>query len=107
MTFIITTRQDVAEGIARRFKTRRLLANLTQRKLASRSGVSLSSLKRFEHDGQISLDSLLKVASVLSCLSDFNALAANPSRLEAAESLDAVLAKPKSRQRARGRKGSN
>jgi len=43
----------------------------TQKELSSRSGVSLGSLKRFESYGQISLESLLKLALVLECLEDF------------------------------------
>ncbi|HFU74811.1 MAG TPA: XRE family transcriptional regulator, partial [Arcobacter sp.] len=41
---------------------------------ATRSGVSLGSLKRFERTGQISLESLLKLAFVLECLGDFSSV---------------------------------
>jgi len=58
-----------------KFKHRRLFLNLTQEGLSSRSGVSLGSLKRFEHSGQISLESLLKLAHILECLDDFNTIA--------------------------------
>ena len=44
----------------------------TQTECATRSGVSLGSLKRFERTGQISLESLLKLAFVLECLGDFD-----------------------------------
>jgi len=54
-----------------KFKQRRLFRDFTQEGLASRSGVSLGSLKRFESSGQISLESLLKLALVLECLDDF------------------------------------
>ena len=43
-----------------------------QTECATRSGVSLGSLKRFESSGQISLESLLKLAFVLECLGDFD-----------------------------------
>ena len=57
------------------FKQRRLQFDLTQQGLSKRSGVSLGSLKRFELTGQISLDSLLKLALVLECLDDFATIA--------------------------------
>ncbi|MCF6206234.1 MAG: helix-turn-helix domain-containing protein [Sulfurovum sp.] len=47
---------------------------LTQAELAKRSDVSLGSIKRFESSGQISLESLLKVAFVLECLDGFGSL---------------------------------
>ena len=38
---------------------------ITQKQLAARSGVSLGSLKRFEQSGEISLQSLKKIAIAL------------------------------------------
>ena len=38
---------------------------ITQKLLAARSGVSLGSLKRFEQSGEISLQSLTKIAIAL------------------------------------------
>ena len=38
---------------------------ITQKQLAVRSGVSLDSLKRFEQSGEISLQSLTKIAIAL------------------------------------------
>jgi len=58
-----------------KFKERRLSLDLTQEGLATKSGVSLGSLKRFESSGQIALESLLKLALVLECLDDFNMIA--------------------------------
>lgn len=57
--------RDVCLAIARRVRARRLDHNLTQRGLADRSGVSLGSLKRFERTGQVSLESLVRLALVL------------------------------------------
>ena len=57
-----------------KFKNRRKQMKLTQQVLATRSGVSLGSLKRFESSGQISLESLLKLAFVLECLGEFGGL---------------------------------
>jgi transcriptional regulator with XRE-family HTH domain len=79
--------------------------NLTQRELAARSGVTFSSLKRFEREGLIALDSLLNLALVLNCLDDFDKLAVESPYISATQSLDALLATPARRRAATGRKG--
>lgn len=52
---------DIAQKIARLRKRKKI----TQKQLATRSGVSLGSLKRFEQSGEISLQSLTKIAIAL------------------------------------------
>jgi transcriptional regulator with XRE-family HTH domain len=99
--------QEVQAGIAGRFKALRLAMNMTQSELAARSGVTFSSLKRFEREGLIALDSLLNLALVLNCLDDFDKLAAESQPTPAAQSLDALLATPARRKRATGRKGGS
>lgn len=47
---------------------------MTQAELSVRSGVSLASLKRFEQTGEISFVSLLKIASVLDVMEEFDQL---------------------------------
>jgi transcriptional regulator with XRE-family HTH domain len=79
--------------------------NLTQRELAARSGVTWSSLKRFEREGLIALDSLLNLALVLDCLDDFDKLAVESQPNPTAQSLDALLATPAVRRRATRSKG--
>jgi transcriptional regulator with XRE-family HTH domain len=101
----LRTVQEVQTGIAGRFKARRLAMNLTQRELAARSGVTWSSLKRFEREGLIALDSLLNLALVLDCLDDFDKMAVESQPIPAAQSLDALLATPALRRRATGSKG--
>ena len=63
------------EELRVKFKERRKSMGYTQTDCATRSGVSLGSLKRFEKNGQISLESLFKFAFVLECLGDFNFIA--------------------------------
>jgi len=55
--------------------------------LAKRSGVSLGSIKRFELTGQISLESLLKLAHVLNRLNDFELIFKSLDNLEKIEKL--------------------
>jgi predicted transcriptional regulator len=62
---------DILEELALKHKAIRKKIKLTQGELAERSGVSLGSIKRFESTGQISLESLLKLAQILNRLNDF------------------------------------
>ena len=97
----LRTPQDMLLEIAGRFKARRLAMNLTQEGVAVRSGVSWSSLKRFERTGLIALDSLLRVALVLDCLSAFEKLASDNSPVGLGKSLDDILSEPKTRKKGR------
>lgn len=74
------------------FKQKRLYFNLTQEGLSKKSGVSLGSLKRFENSGQISLESLLKLALVLQCLEEFRNIATIEEKIN---SMDELLQKEK------------
>lgn len=47
---------------------------ISQLELAKRSGVSFGSIKRFETTGQISLESLLKLAYFFNRLDDFTSV---------------------------------
>lgn len=68
------TEQNVLDAIVEKVKTRRKELKLTQQDMAKRSGVSYASIRRFENTGEISFTSLLKIASVLNALADFNLL---------------------------------
>jgi transcriptional regulator with XRE-family HTH domain len=105
MTVELSTPSEVQRGLTERFRARRLAANLPQQALAARSGVTLSSLKRFERTGLIALESLLKLATVLGCLGDFEKVAAEKPRAYVGQSLDSILATPPRRQRASRRMG--
>jgi len=77
--------------------------NLSQEGLAARSGVSWSSLKRFERTGLIALDSLLRIALVLDCLGDFDKLASDSLPLDENKTLDDILSQPQPKTRKKGR----
>ena len=89
LSFLPPTSSEMMETIKIKFKQRRKSLGYTQPELASRSGVSLGSLKRFERFGQISLESLLKLALVLECLGEFGALCEEEE--ERFESIEDVL----------------
>lgn len=71
------TEQSVLSGIVERVKERRKELKVSQKELSQKSGVSYASIRRFESTGEISFNSLLKIASVLNALADFNMLFCN------------------------------
>ena len=71
----ISTPNSIMQDLKDKFKQKRLSLNLTQEGLSNKSGVSLGSIKRFESSGEISFESLLKLAFVLDCLDDFKNIA--------------------------------
>lgn len=69
---------EVAAQLAQRVKERRKEHRWTQAQLAKRAGMSLGSLRRFEQQHEISLQSLINIAFALGCEGDFSALFATP-----------------------------
>ena len=59
------TWNEINNGIAERIVQLRKRKKITQKEIARRSGVSLGSVKRFEQSGEISLQSLTKIAIAL------------------------------------------
>ena len=59
------TWMEIDTDIAKRMAQLRTRRKISQKELAVRSGVSLGSLKRFEQSGEISLQSLTKLAIAL------------------------------------------
>jgi transcriptional regulator with XRE-family HTH domain len=70
----IETPNSVLLSLAAKEKKRRKERQLTQLALAKATGVSYGSIKRFERTGEISVLSLLALASVLGALSDFDSV---------------------------------
>ncbi len=60
---------------------------VSQLELAKRSGVSFGSIKRFETTGQISLESLLKLAYFFDRLDDFTSVFQTNTDLKTIEKL--------------------
>jgi len=81
-----------------RLRERRLELNLTQKGLASKAGVSLGTLKRFENSYEISLKHLIMLALVLDATEEFEQLFTKRQF----ESLDEVLKTTKGKKRERG-----
>jgi transcriptional regulator with XRE-family HTH domain len=70
----LRTPKELSETIAGRIRLVRCEGGLTQCEVAQRSGMSLSSYRRFEQTGSIAFVSLLRVAQVLRVDKDFDAL---------------------------------
>ncbi|MCH9740808.1 MAG: helix-turn-helix transcriptional regulator [Epsilonproteobacteria bacterium] len=99
LSFISKTSDDILLIIRDNFKARRLEIGYTQDALSKRSGVSLGSLKRFESTGQISLESLLKIALILDALHEFESICSKP--LKQPQTLDEILLEEKKPKRGR------
>lgn len=69
---------DVQAALAGRVAARRKERGMTQAGLASVSGVSLGSIRRFEQQHEISLNALVRIAFALGCERDFDALFGQP-----------------------------
>ena len=72
--FIWETAEELDQKLAQRVQNIRKRRSISQEKLASMSGVSYGSIKRFETSGQISLISLTKIAMALDIEDDIRNL---------------------------------
>lgn len=68
------TPEELNQNLANRVRMIRKRRSISQEKLASMSGVSYGSIKRFETTGQISLLSLTKIALALDIADEFRNL---------------------------------
>lgn len=90
----------ILKNIAARAKKNRLELNLSQNALATKSGVSLGSLKRFEHKAEISLKNLVMLAVALDATHEFASLFSERKY----QSIDELLMKDKAKTAKRGRR---
>jgi len=68
----LLSNQEICSRIADRFRRRRLdYHNWPRHILAERSGVTESTIKRFENRGQITLENLVKLASAMNAGEEF------------------------------------
>lgn len=91
---------EMVREIAKKAQNKRLKLNLSQQTLSEKSGVSYGTLKKFEQRGQISLESLLKIALALGEMDTFERIFASGGD-ELPASLDELL---DNHPRKRGRK---
>ena len=97
---LLMTSAKARKKIVENMKGLRLEKGLTQEGLSERSGVSLSSLRKFEQKGMLSLESFLKLAMVLGCLEKL--LQATQPLENNFSSIDDVLTKKEDKKPKRG-----
>lgn len=100
MSFMIRDPISYQVAVAKSFQKLRLFRNLRRESLAEKSGVSLSSIKRFEASGEISFRSLVKLAFVLGVEGELEGLFPLP----VARSLDEIEKMEEELPRKRGRR---
>ncbi len=99
---LLITVPKAQKKLAEHLRSRRLGLNLTQAGLAERSGVPLPTLRKFEQQGMISLESFLKLLMVVGGLDEM-LKAIQPAPMQFA-SIDEVLSAENSiTRRKRGR----
>jgi len=79
MDFELKTTGEIAQVLATQVKELRLLNKWKRSTMAERSGVSESSLRRFEQSARISLENFLKLLSALGRLDEMGDLLHPPS----------------------------
>ena len=97
MAALFLSSSDIALALCQRARAARLAANFTQAGLASRAGVSVASLKRFEQTGAASLDAVIRIAIALRLEQGFDTVLSAPQL----NSLDEIVATAKVRKRGR------
>lgn len=81
---------ETLRAIGERAQRLRLLRKLRQEDLATRAGVGVATVRRFEKTGTASIENVLRIATALSAEAAFDKL----FELPAYASLDEALARP-------------
>lgn len=100
LSLINKTPDSLMLGVAKRVKQRRLEKGWTQNMLATKSGISLASYRRFESSGEISLRSLVMLAFALEITDEFE----NLFNRKAYQSIDDIIKADQPKQRKRGKR---
>lgn len=75
---LLLTPGDVERLLAERMRTLRTARRWTQEELAERAGLGVATVARLERSGRGQIATLLRIASALGRLRDFEALLAAP-----------------------------
>lgn len=74
MTFILSLPSEIQAALAQRLRVHRLAQSLTQAELASKAGLSLGAVRKFERDGQSSLETFVRVVQTLGLTNELDTL---------------------------------
>ncbi|MFD0700132.1 helix-turn-helix domain-containing protein [Myroides pelagicus] len=99
---LLISLSKVQRKIVESIRERRLQMELTQEGLSQRADVPLSTLRKFEQKGSISLDSLLKILSVVGGLEEI--VDALKPKQQHFKSIDEVLKPEEKTTRKRGKR---
>lgn len=86
-TYMLKSPKEVGAGIAENMRNLRKKKKITIKELSARSQVPYSTIKRFEHTGEISLSSLIRLAFILDCAEDFEQLFAPRTEISSIEDI--------------------
>jgi transcriptional regulator with XRE-family HTH domain len=100
MPFVLLTPSEIAFELGRRLEALRLATDWRRATLAERTGLSVSTIQRFERTGKITLEHLLLIAHALGRAEDFASL----FQPEPARSLDELEQRLSALRRQRGRR---
>jgi transcriptional regulator with XRE-family HTH domain len=92
-----TSFRETLQAIGERARRLRLMRDLRQEELATRAGVGVATVRRFEKTGAASIENILRIATVLNAESAFEELFGAPRYT----SLDEALAQPEATRRQR------
>lgn len=89
--------REMLQAIGERARRLRLMRNMRQEELASRAGVGIATVVRFEKTGSASIETVLRIATALGAEHVFDKLFEAPPYA----SIDEALARPRAAQRKR------
>lgn len=72
--WLFKTKSEIAKEIANRCRELRLEQNLSQQELANRAGIAARTYRRFEQEGNISLERLVAVLHSLNRISELESI---------------------------------
>ncbi|MEA1967451.1 MAG: helix-turn-helix transcriptional regulator [Thermodesulfobacteriota bacterium] len=79
MEFLLKTPEETSKDLSRRLKELRLIKKWKRSTLSKRSGVTQSSLRRFEQTGKASMENFLKLIHALGRLDEAESLLQPPT----------------------------
>ncbi len=74
MVFKLSVSSEILRTLGQRLRAQRLAQALAQRDLAQMAGLSLGALRKLEHDGQCSLETLVRVVQALGLVEELEDL---------------------------------
>lgn len=91
--FALLTPTEIGLELGRRLEALRLANDWRRATLAERTGVSVSTIQRFERTGKITLEHLLQLAGVLGRIEDF-AMLFQPGPARSLDELERRMSAP-------------